>query len=61
MVITRMTPSARRADEMDFVGRCLCQDVNSSLERQLSTQVINPSWDRFRFYSLSYFLKAARS
>lgn len=35
-------------------------DINSSLECQLSTQVINPSWDRFRFNFLNRFLKAAR-
>lgn len=57
VVITGTTTSARGAPEMDLVGRRLCQDVNSSPE--LSTQVVNPSWGRFRFYSLSHFLEAA--
>lgn len=46
---------------MDLSERHLYQDENPSLEHQLSAQFINPSWDRFRFYSLSHFLKAARS
>lgn len=60
VVIMRVISSAWGAPEIDLVRTHLYLDINSSLECQLSTQVINPSWDRFRFNFLNCFLKAAR-